>query len=339
VAPLRWLTDPPSPARAVAGFRRRWQQRPAWPRRWRPHGQDVVLLYHRVADVDEADDPGGMVVPPELFRRHMTAVREWFDLVPARDVLRPHDRPTAAVTLDDGYLDNLEHAAPVLRELGVPATFFIVADALRPEAPEYWWDRLEHLLLEPGPGADHVRVTAGRRVLELDLATPSSAVEAYRELSAVLQRLGHSAAVQALATLEAARPRPLSCARHRRLSSEQARALAEEWLFDIGSHTCTHSALAALPRQIGREELTRSRQRLADLLGEAPELLAYPYGSVGAVVRRNARDARSAGYRAAFANVAGPVEGSSAFAVPRITVGRWSVDQLHAAVTASRRPA
>ncbi|ADB73197.1 polysaccharide deacetylase [Geodermatophilus obscurus DSM 43160] len=322
----------------AAGIRRRWQQRPVWPRRWRPRGQHVVLLYHRIADVDQADDPGGMVVPPELFRQHMTALRDWFDLVPAREVLAPHERPTAAVTLDDGYLDNLEQAVPLLRQLGVPATFFIVADALQPDPPEYWWDRLEHLVLEPGPGADRVRVTAGRRVLELDLATRSSAVQAYRDLSAVLQRQGHGAAVQALTTLEAARPRPQSCARHRRLSAEQVRALAEEPLFDVGSHTCTHSALAALPRQVSREELTRSRQRLADLLGEAPELVAYPYGSVGAVVRRNAGDARSAGYRAAFTNVAGPVEGSPAYAVPRITVGRWSVEQLHAAVTAFRRP-
>lgn len=298
----------------------------------------MVLLYHRVADVDEADDPGGMVVPPELFRQHMTALRDWFDLVPAQDVLTAHDGPTAAVTLDDGYLDNLDQAAPVLREMGIPATFFIVADTLLPDAPEYWWDRLEHLLLEPGPGVDRVRVTAGRKVLDLDLASPSSAREAYRQLSAVLQRRGHGAAVQALATLEAARPRPLSCAQHRRLSPEQVRALAEEHLFDIGSHTCTHSALAALPAPAVREELARSREQLAGLLGKAPELLAYPYGSVGAVVRRNAREARSVGYRVAFANVAGPVEGSAPFAVPRITVGRWSVDQLHTAVTAFRQP-
>ena len=335
---LQELTDPHAVAQLAAGARRRWQRRPAWPRRWRPRGRDVVLLYHRVADGDPADDPGGMVVPPELFRQHLTAVRDWFDLVPARDVLAPHDRPTAAVTLDDGYLDNLDHAAPVLREIGVPATFFVVVDALAPDAPEYWWDRLEHLLLERGPGPDRVQVTAGPRELQLDLATPAAARQAYAELAAVLQRQGPDVAEQVLSVLEAARPRPPACRRHRRLSAEQVRALAAEPLFDVGSHTCTHSALAALPRPTGRSELTSSRRQLTDLLGAAPELLAYPYGSVGSVVRRNARDARSAGYRAAFANVAGPVEGAAPFAVPRITVGRWSVDELRAAVMAFREP-
>jgi peptidoglycan/xylan/chitin deacetylase (PgdA/CDA1 family) len=268
----------------------------------------------------------------------MEAVRDRFDLVPAREILAAHDRPTAAVTLDDGYLDNLDQAAPVLRSLGIPATFFIVTDTLDPQAPEYWWDRLEHLLLEPGPGADRVRVRAGRHDVALDLTTPQSSRRGYAELSAILQRQDHGVAAHVVATLEAARPRPSSCARHRRLSTGQVRELAAERLFDVGSHTCTHSALAALSGRAGREELARSRHRLADLLGDAPELLAYPYGSVGAVARRNARDARSAGYRAAFTNVAGPAEGSSAFAVPRITVGRWSVDELLAAVTAFRSP-
>ena len=36
-----------------------------------------------------------------------------------------------AVTLDDGYLDALTIASPILTELGVPATFFVNTDRLR----------------------------------------------------------------------------------------------------------------------------------------------------------------------------------------------------------------
>src|SRR5829696_408913 len=49
-------------------------------------------------------------------------------------------RPVA-LTFDDGYRDNLDVAVPLLEELGLPATFFLVpgllSDAVRP-----WWEVL-----------------------------------------------------------------------------------------------------------------------------------------------------------------------------------------------------
>ncbi|GAB3321565.1 polysaccharide deacetylase family protein [Geodermatophilus aquaeductus] len=313
-----------------------WARRPAWPRRLRPRGSDVVLLYHRISD-DLSDDPGGMVVPPALFREHLEAVTRWFGVVRAADVRGPHDRPTAAITLDDGYLDNLEHAAPVLRDLGVPATFFVVADAVAPDpGPEYWWDRLEHLVLEPGPGPATLPLRiAGRRVV-VDVSSGAARSRSYAALTTVLHRRPPEVVSRVLTRMEEAWPRPGSCHRHRRMSAAQVQDLARDPLFDIGSHTCSHSALATLPRGEARRELLESRTALGGLLGRPPQLLAYPFGAPGTVARRNARQARAAGYDLAFVNVPGPVERADPHALPRITVGRWSVDHLHRAVTAWR---
>jgi peptidoglycan/xylan/chitin deacetylase (PgdA/CDA1 family) len=269
----------------------------------------------------------------------MEALGDWFPVVPAREVLAARRTPAAAVTLDDGYLDNLEEAVPVLRDLSLPATFFVVADALADGsscAQEYWWDRLEHLLLEHGRGSTGVTLRIGARRLVLDLSDPLSRRTAYLRVSSALHRQPPGEVRRVLTALEAARPRGAACDRHRRMSADQVRQLAAEPLFDIGSHTCTHAALAHLPRTESRRELTRSRDVLGELLGKAPDLLAYPYGAPGTVSRRDAREARAAGYQLAFANVAGPVEGADPFAVPRITVGRWSVDHLRQAVTAWR---
>jgi peptidoglycan/xylan/chitin deacetylase (PgdA/CDA1 family) len=317
-----------------------WSRRPVWPRRFRPRGQDVVLLYHRISD-DPAPDPGGMVVPPGLFRQHIAALSEWFDVVPAAEVLTARDRPVAALTLDDGYLDNLEVAAPILRDLGLPSTFFIVADAVAGEGasghtPEYWWDRLEHLLLEPGPGPTSLAVRIGDRGLLLDVTDPGARIRSYTALTTVLHRCRPEVVREVVSHLEEAWPRATSCARHRRMSAAHVRELSREALFDIGSHTCSHAALASLPRARSRAELDGSRAALDSLLGDPPALLAYPYGAPGTVARRDAREARAAGYDLAFVNVAGPVEGADRHAVPRITVGRWSVDHLYRAVTAWR---
>jgi peptidoglycan/xylan/chitin deacetylase (PgdA/CDA1 family) len=301
----------------------------------------VVLLYHRISD-DDSDDPGGMVVPPSLFREHMEAVKRSFTVVPAAEIMDSRESPAATITLDDGYLDNWHEAVPVLRELSLPATFFVVSDTLTDRAPghrsEFWWDRLEHLLLEPGAGPATLEVTVRGRRVPLGLTDRASRRDSYLRLTTELQRQSPVEARRVLTKLEAAFPREATgCDRHRRMTAEQVRALAHDPLFDIGSHTCSHAALARLPSEESHRELTESRDVLQTLLGAPPALLAYPYGAPGTVSRANARAARSAGYRFAFANVAGPVEGANPFAVPRITVGRWSVEHLQRALTAWRR--
>ena len=73
-----------------------------------------------------------------------------YRVIPLDELLRTPDRdlpPRAiALTFDDGYLDNLEYAAPVLERAGLPATFFLTSGWLG-KPGEYWWDTLERVLL------------------------------------------------------------------------------------------------------------------------------------------------------------------------------------------------
>src|SRR5258706_16456757 len=49
-----------------------------------------------------------------------------------------------AITFDDGYRNNFEHAAPVLEKLGLPATFFVVSHWIGSDVVP-WWDREQNL--------------------------------------------------------------------------------------------------------------------------------------------------------------------------------------------------
>ena len=51
-----------------------------------------------------------------------------------------------AVTFDDGYVDNVSDARPRLAAAGVPATIFLVADAIG-QAREFWWDEVARGIL------------------------------------------------------------------------------------------------------------------------------------------------------------------------------------------------
>ena len=84
-----------------------------------------LLGYHRVSD---AADP--LAVSPTGFREHLAAVLASgatpLRLTDAVELLRaPVTGRYFCVTLDDGYLDTYEVAAPILRSLRVPATVFL----------------------------------------------------------------------------------------------------------------------------------------------------------------------------------------------------------------------
>ena len=93
----------------------------------------LLLTFHRVNDEGHPFFGG---TPVELFRRQMETLRRYFDVWPLGELV-DRVRETgqvplnaAAITFDDGYRDNFTHAFPVLRELGLPATIFLVTRAL-----------------------------------------------------------------------------------------------------------------------------------------------------------------------------------------------------------------
>ena len=85
-----------------------------------------VLLYHRVSDSMR----DSVTVGVEQFERQMVDVRKRCRIVGIDDIIanrvrRSSLRPIVAITFDDGYRDNFEHAAPILLRHGVPAAFFV----------------------------------------------------------------------------------------------------------------------------------------------------------------------------------------------------------------------
>ena len=93
----------------------------------------TVLIFHRVLQVV---DPLRIGVPDVVgFEQRMRWVRRWFNVIPLADALRGlacgnlPERPLC-ITFDDGYADNATLALPILRGLGLHATFFITSGFL-----------------------------------------------------------------------------------------------------------------------------------------------------------------------------------------------------------------
>ncbi len=97
-----------------------------------------ILLYHHISD--EFDMTNAIsIISPRDFRLHMTAIktqytpislRDYVEFVNCTDGSEVIPQNPIIVTFDDGYLSNYEVAYPILKELNIPATIFVVTDTV-----------------------------------------------------------------------------------------------------------------------------------------------------------------------------------------------------------------
>ena len=113
----------------------------------------AVLLYHRVSDTPT--DPYLLRVRTRHFQEQMDVLARRGRVIPLRALAAHHrlgslPHGAVAITFDDGYIDNLLVAKPILQKHGLSATVFMTAGTIGRER-EFWWDELERVLL-PLPG-------------------------------------------------------------------------------------------------------------------------------------------------------------------------------------------
>jgi peptidoglycan/xylan/chitin deacetylase (PgdA/CDA1 family) len=103
------------------------------------------------------------------------------------------------------------------------------------------------------------------------------------------------------------------------LSVDQVRELARAGMV-IGSHGTRHRPWAQLSGRELDEELNASRRRLAEVLGQAVDQAACPFGSYN---RRVLQQLRAAGYTKVYTSDQGPARAEAWF-LPRNTIRRGS---------------
>lgn len=267
-----------------------------------------VLNYHRIGTTDgNVLDDATFSASADSLHTQMTYLRRHFATPPAQQVLesiqRGHfDDPSVLVTFDDGYRDNYDLAFPVLRDAGVPGCFFVVSGYVdQPSLP--WWDHVAYAVKRTSV---EVLTLDYPEPLTFDLRTTRRAVvtagilRAYKRARPLDgQRFfdGFTAAT-GVEVDGAALSRDL-------FASWDALREMQAGGMTIGSHTVTHPVLASLPPEAQRRELTQSRERIGEMLGLKPDLLAYPVGGPTAFTDTTQQLAREAGYRAAFSYFGG----------------------------------
>jgi peptidoglycan/xylan/chitin deacetylase (PgdA/CDA1 family) len=273
-----------APVAAVARYARGWAGFP-------------ILTYHRVND---ENDPFFPAVSTALFAAQIAHIARHYRVLTVEELAERVRRDGApgnalALTFDDGYRDNLTHAAPILAQHGLPSTIFLATGYIgTPEMP--WFDRValafklarRETVALPLPGGPPLPLeTEGDRLHALE-----GALDWLKSLPEVERRSATERLVTDL------RPRDLDRPKRVMLSWEEVDALRGLG-FSVGAHTITHPILSRVTPERAREEIEGSKSAIERALGVPVRSFAYPNGGPQDYTDTTVRLVQQAGFACA----------------------------------------
>lgn len=234
----------------------------------------AVFMYHSVHPAaDRSFGPWEYAVTPSEFERQLSRITDAYDVTPLDELVAacragdPPTEPTAAITFDDGFRDNLTEALPVLERYGVPATVFVAGTYLDGHAP------YEYRLAAKLSTATSVSATVGGTTVDRALESRTDRREAYEVLRQELKFERSDVREAALddigGTADGVPPM---------LTDGQLRELADSPLITVGAHGYEHVPMTVFDEAALARDVTRSRSTLESCLDGPVSLFSYPYG-------------------------------------------------------------
>lgn len=218
-------------------------------------GRLRVLTYHRVPH-------------PQMFAAQLDHIASRYNVVTATTVADSvADRATLPrrslwITIDDGDISVIRHAMPLLAERGLPATAFVCGGWIdTDEMP--WWEVLDVAIDAGLVHSDDLGSTDRLSCLRaLKQGPDERRREVVREWSARCRTAGVSIA-----------------------ADQWTQPDLRSWLDhgnQIGNHSWDHPCIDRCDPSEQVRQVTASHERLTELLGEAPDVFAWPNGDPSA---------------------------------------------------------
>lgn len=229
--------------------------------RWLNRRRVRILAYHGVSStIDPVLNFDGFFVSPHVFEAHLRTLKGHYHVMPlsniAEALIEGRDVPDHAValTFDDGYLNNIMEAAPLLAKYEIPATFFVTTGFLDGTHEPWWWRVRE----------------AGRRRSEY----VCWCVTMERELKG-MSSLDRDKRLRQMELSDSTNASGASSVDF--MSWSDLRSLAAQG-HEIGAHTVSHISLGHESMDTLETEVRESLSRVRDEMGSVSPVYSYPYG-------------------------------------------------------------
>ena len=287
----------------------------------------IILMYHSMDDRAGQSDTWGLSVSPDNFAAQIEALVSERTVVSLEELLRRAGTGRvpegyAAITFDDGYVNNLTVAKPILERYDAPATLFLMTGAV--DSPGFWWDRLERIVTE----ADFLPAVFSIPLPDCTFEIMVEGTDRTKILHAIwgrLRELEAEARDMALTYLADVLNAPPAAPALRALTSEEVQQL-DGGIFVVGAHTHSHPNLPRLNQAQITHEVDHSKVICESILGRQVTAFSYPFGDHDDRVRTTVADC---GFKVACTVAPRPVGcDDDCLLLPRIGVADWTADQF-----------
>ena len=237
------------------------------------HGKRI-LVYHGVTE-NALTDINARFISTQRFEQEISYFKKHFNVVSLKEYIEGAEHPnklTVAITFDDGYLNNLTEALPILEKHQLPATFFITT-IQKENYPLLWADALDlhrYTSNQPLQFQEHLYRSVkneyknGHSVLKHDLKT--TGWQTKKEL------------VDLIIANNTFMNDTLFSPYFQLMSEKDIQQLSKSEYATIGSHGVYHNCLTQIPIKDAVMELKESKSYLENLIQKEVNNLAYPDG-------------------------------------------------------------
>lgn len=261
----------------------------------------TVFMMHRFADGGERGGRTDIAMLRELLgtlRRRgigFMSLRELAEHMESRTEL---PGPTAVFTVDDGYADFAQLAAPIFAGFDCPATTFLVTDFVS-KRHWNWWDRItESFVRSPRPS---VTLGAAGRDWHIELAEGRlRRLQAYEVIEALksVPDAERRRVVQGIDGWMDTELPDAPPAEYAALTWESVRRLERSGM-SFAPHSISHPVLSRVDDAVVRTEIVGSWEALQRECHDPVPIFGYPQGTSDSYGPREIATVRESGMRAA----------------------------------------
>ena len=236
-----------------------------------------VLMFHHVKPLNKSNlrNNDHLNVSPGFFDQLLSEVNNlgfaFVSMSELSELLKrkKNVKKVAALTFDDGYLDNVTNALPILKSHNAPATIYVATGLVSGDVLP-WWDLLENYIVQNEKISD-----CRGNMIECKTANEKESV--FLQIRQSMQIMSPEDIRKFFIDRNIADDSMSEFGPKQMLSLEQIESFSKSDLITFGSHTHTHTACGKMEYEIFEKELKKS----SDILRSANvdiRHFAYPYG-------------------------------------------------------------